>query len=166
MEPVIIVKYGSAGYFSAKKEVHNVLAKLGDQKCDEELLIPGFITVTTKFDGRKVVEDARELFMSNPDGFSATTEWIPVIAWCAPEEIIKTVKEEIADLIMADEEYTIEIIKHQSNIADEDLINKIVPMIKGKPGYNPYKTVRIQIADKKAAISLLKPNDVLRIGRE
>src|SRR3989344_9619385 len=164
MEPVLIVKYGSAGYFSAKKEVHNVIAKLGDQKDDEELFAPGFITVITKCDGRKVVEEARELFMSNPDGFSCTSEWIPVTVWCSTDEIVKTIKEDIAQLITAEEEYSIEIIKHQNQITDEEIINKIVPLLKGKPGYNPYKTIRIQIAEKKVAISLLKPNDVLRIN--
>ena len=163
MEPVIIVKYGSAGYFSAKKEVHNVLAKLGNQKADEELLIPGFITIKTKLDPHEVIEDARELFLGNPDSFSATTEWIPVTAWCTPGEIAKTINEEVADLIMPDEEYALEILKYQSTISDDDIINKVVPLIKARPGYNPYKIIRIQIADNKVAISLLKPNDVLHI---
>ena len=64
---------------------------------------------------------------------------------------------------MPDEEYALEILKYQSTISDDDIINKVVPLIKARPGYNPYKIIRIQIADNKVAISLLKPNDVLHI---
>ena len=158
MEPSVLVKYGSAGYFSAKKEVHNILSKLGDLKSDAELFAPGFLMVKTKFKGHELVEEARELFLSDPRLFSSTSLWIPVDYWCSAEEIPKIIKEDIAQLINVDDEYEIEII------GPSDLLDKIIPLIKGKPNYNSQKIIRIQVSNNNAAISFLKPNDVFKIG--
>ncbi len=158
MEPTVIVKYGSAGYFSAKQEVHNIMSKLGDLKSDEELFSPGFLIVQTKLKAHDVIENARELFLSDPELFKCTLSWIPVDCWCSVEEVPKIIKEDLSHLISADEEYAIEIIG-----SNTDLVDKIVPLIKGKPGYNPQKTIRIQIANNKAAVSLLKPTDFFKL---
>lgn len=157
MEQAIILKYGEAGYFSAKREAHTILSKLGDLKSDEELFSPGFLLIKTVLKPREVVENARELFLSDPQVFNSTILWVPVDYLCSIDEIPEIIKEDIAPLI-SDDEYALDIIGRA------DLLDKIVPLIKGKPSYSAQKILRVQISNNSAAISFLKPNDIFRIS--
>jgi len=166
MEPNIIVKYGNAGYLAAKGEIHSVLTKLGDQKAEQELLQPGVIGVKTKIDSRKCIEDARELYLGDPDSFKATKQWIPADYWCEPtiDAIRKTVREELRELVTAQDKYVISFAKNKSALSEEELLNIIVPFLSGKIDVDyPQKTLFIEIYEK-AVVTLTLNKYILTLG--
>ena len=170
MEPNLLVSYDSkAGYLSGKNEIHNILTKLGDQKSEQELLVPGVIGVKTSLDARRVVEDVRELFLGDPSSVNAALKWVPVDFWCDAdiEKIKAVVKEEIKDLVVPDDQYIIDVVKHRSALLEEQIVGAVVPMLKGKVNLDhPQKILRIELFDKQASISLLKPKDIFSVVKQ
>ncbi len=164
MDPNLIVSYSSSGgYMSGKSEIQNLLTKLGDQKAEQELLAPGIIGVATVLKSRDVIEELRELSASDPESIKFTTKWIPADFWCEAtvESIKNTIKEEIKDLILADDQYMLEILPHRTSLKPESIIEALRPWIRGKINIErPQKIVRIELFDNKASITLLKPKDL------
>lgn len=166
MDHNIIVKYGNAGYLAAKGEIHAVLVKLGDQKAEQELLQPGVIGVKTKMDSRKVIEDARELYLSDPDSFKATKQWIPADYWCDAtlEAIRKTFRDEIREFVIAQDHYTISFAKNKSALTEEEVVGMIVPQLAGTIDVDhPQKTLFVEVYDK-AVLTLTLNKYVLTLG--
>lgn len=163
MDPNLIVSYSSsAGYLAGKNEIHAILTKLGDQKSQPELLVPGVIGVSTVLKSRDVVEELRDMIVNDPDFIKCTLKWLPADNWCDAtiESIKNTIKEEIKDLMVADDQYIIEILPHRTSLKQEDILAAINPWLKGKISDRPIKILRIELFDKKAAITLLKPKDI------
>jgi tRNA(Ser,Leu) C12 N-acetylase TAN1 len=163
MDPNIIVSYSSsAGYLASKNEIHAILTKLGDQKGQFDLLVPGVIGVSTVMKSRDVVEELREMIINDPDAIKCTLKWVPADNWCeaSMEGIKNCVKEEIKDLMVADDQYTIEILPHRTSLKPGEILAAIKPWLKGKISDRPMKILRIELFDKRAAITLLKPKDV------
>jgi tRNA(Ser,Leu) C12 N-acetylase TAN1 len=151
---------------SGKDEIHNVLTKLGDQKAEQELLVPGIIGVKTNLDAREVVEEVREMYAGDPNSLSFTLRWVPVDYWCDAtiDKIKTTVKEEIKDLFTADDQYFVDVVNHRSGLQNEHITETIALMLKGKVNPDhPQKVIRIELFDKRACVSLLKPADVFSV---
>jgi len=164
MDLNIIVSYSSsAGYLSGKNEIHSILTRLGDQKSEQELLIPGIIGVATVLKSRDLIEELHEMAASDPDAIKHTLKWVPADFWCDAtlDSIKATVKEEIKDLLVADDQYIIEILPHRTSLKPEQILSAVKPLLKGKinPDH-PQKILRIELFDKHAAITLLKPKDI------
>ena len=170
MAPNLLVYYDpDAGYMSGKGEVHAILTDLGDQKAEQELVVPGVIGVSTVLKARSVVEEARELFLAEPLSFTCTIKWVPVDFWCNAtiDEIKAVVKEEIKDMIVSDDLYSIEIVKHRSELHEEQIIEAVTPMLRGKVSLDhPQKILRIELCDTKASVTLLRPENVFSIIKE
>jgi len=151
---------------SGKGEIHNILTKLGDQKSEQELLVPGIIGVKTKLDAREVVEEVREMFAGDPNSLSFTLRWVPVDYWCDAtiDKIKTTIKEEIKDLFTMDDQFLIDVVNHKSGLQKEQIIETLTPLLKGtvNPDH-PQKIVRIELFDKQASVSLLKPADIFSV---
>jgi len=169
MEPNLLVSYDpKGGYLAGKNEIHNILTKLGDQKSDQTLMVPGIIGVSTSLKARDVVEEVRELFVSEPLSLNFTLKWVPADYWCdATLDTIKSVvKEDIKDLFLPDDQYAIDVVKHKSELHREDIIQTIAPLLKGKVNLDyPQKILRIELFDKRASVSLLKPKDIFSVVR-
>ncbi len=167
MDPNLIVSYSSnGGYMSGKGEIHNILTKLGDQKSEQELLVPGIIGVKTKLDAREVVEEVREMFAGDPNSLSFTLRWVPVDYWCDAtiDKIKTTIKEEIKDLFTVDDQFLIDVVNHRSGLQTGQIIEGVSSMLKGKVNpEHPQKVVRIELFDKRASVSLLKPADIFSV---
>jgi len=167
MDPNLIVSYDpNGGYMSGKGEIHNILTKLGDQKSEQELLVPGIIGVKTRLAARDVVEEVRELYAGDPNSLNFALKWVPADFWCDAtiDQIKATVKEEIKDLFVPSDQYAIDIVKHRSELSKEQLIEVVAPMLKGKVNLDfPQKVLRIELFDKRASITLLKPKDVFSV---
>lgn len=163
MDPNLIVSYSSSGgYMSGKSEIQNLLTKLGDQKAEQELLAPGIIGVATVLKSRDVVEEIKELSINDPESIKFTTKWVPADFWCTAsvDSIKTTVKEEIKDLILADDQYMLEILPHRTSLKPESIIDALRPLLKGKINVErPQKILRIELFDK-VSITLLKPKDI------
>jgi tRNA(Ser,Leu) C12 N-acetylase TAN1 len=163
MDPNIIVSYSSsAGYLASKNEIHAILTKLGDQKSQPELLVPGIIGVATVLKSRDVVEELRDMIINDPDAIKCTLKWVPADNWCdaALDGIKNCIKEEIKDLMVADDQYAIEILPHRTSLKSDEILAAIKPWLKGKISDRPMKILRIELFDKRAAVTLLKPKDI------
>ncbi len=167
MEPNLLVSYDpKGGYLAGRNEIHNILTKLGDQKADQQLLVPGIIGVATSLKSRDVIEEVREMAAADPMSFNFTLKWAPADYWCEAtlDKIKEVVKEEVKDLIVPDDNYAIDVVKHRSELHREQIIEAIAPMLKGKVNLDyPQKILRIELFDKKATVTLLKPKDVFSV---
>ena len=167
MEINLVVSYDpQGGYVAGKIEVHAILEKLGDKESEQELIVPGIIAVQTELKARDVIEDARELYMSDPSRFNFTLKWVPVEHWCEGtlEAITATVKREIASMIAETDQYAIDVAKHRSELHKEQVIEAIAPLIKGKVNLDkPQKIVRIELFGDKASVSLLVPKNIFSV---
>lgn len=163
----LIVSYDlKGGYLAAKNEVQNILTDLGDQKSEKELLVPGIIGVKTKLKNRRVIEEVREIFVSDPLKLNFAIKWVPIDYWCKPsiEKIANLVKEEIAPLITEKDRFAIEVEKHKSELDRKKIIDKIAELIKGKVDLDyPDKTIRIDLFQDKVGITLLGKHDVFSL---
>ncbi|MEM3154725.1 MAG: hypothetical protein QW165_04135 [Candidatus Woesearchaeota archaeon] len=165
MDSNLIVSYSSsAGYLAAKGEIHNLLTRFGDQKSRQELLVPGIIAVTTALKSREVVEELHEIAANDPEAIKCTTQWVPADNWCDAtiDGIKNVIKEEIKDLFVADDQYAIEILQHRTSLKTDDILNAIKPFLKGRIVDRPMKILRIELFDKRASVTLLKPKDMFR----
>ncbi len=168
MDPNLLVSYDSkAGYFSGKSEIHNLLVKFGDQKEEMELMVPGIIGVKTKLNARDLIEDLKEMHATDPTSVSFTLKWVPADYWCSADvnSIVNIVKEEIKEMFLADDVYSIEVIMHKSNLDQEKLIQAIAPWLKGKINSDhPQKILRIELFDNRASVTLLLPKNIFNIA--
>ena len=167
MEPNLLVSYDSkGGYFSGKSEIHNLLVKFGDQKEDMELMVPGIIGVKTKLNARDLIEDLREMHASDPSSLNFTLKWVPADYWCNAtlDDIKRIVREEIREMFLPDDVYAVEVLNHKSDLHHEQIIEAVAPLLKGKVNIDrPRKILRIELFDKQASVTLLKPKDILSI---
>ncbi len=167
MEPNLLVSYDpKGGYMSGKGEIHNVLTKLGDQKSEQELVVPGIIGVKTKLAARQVIEEVREMYVGDPNSLNFTVKWVPADYWCdATIDTIKAiVKEEIKDMITPTDHYTIEVVKHRSELNSQQIVEALATMLRGKVNAeHPQKILRIELFDKKAAVTLLQPKNIFSV---
>ncbi len=170
MDPNLLVSYDpKGGYMSGKGEIHNILTKLGDQKAEQELLVPGIIGVKTKLVARDVVEEVREMYVGDPNALNFAIKWVPVDYWCDAtiDSIKAVVKEEIKDMITSTDHYAIEIVKHRSALQPEKITEAISPMLRGKMNIeHPQKILRIELFDNKAAVTLLQPKNIFSVVKE
>ncbi len=165
MDINVIVKYrSSAGFMTAKAEIQDILTRQGDQKAEMELLAPGVIGVASKLKNRDIVENTREAYVEDPDSLKATTEWIPVDAWCAVDRILPFAREELQASFFDNDRVLVEVIVHRGSAKAEEIKKSLLSLVKGVIyDVNPSKVLRVDIADNNAGVTLMKPNDVLRI---
>lgn len=170
MEPNLLISYDPhGGYMSGKAEVQDILTKLGDQKAEMELLVPGIIGVKTVLKSRDVVEEVRDLFAGDPESVKFTLKWVPADFWCegSIDGIKSMVKEEAKDLFVATDQYSIDVVKHRSVLHKEQVVEAVAPLLKGKVNLEfPQKVLRIELFDNRASVTVLKPKDVFSVAKE
>jgi len=169
MEANILVSYDPrGGYLTGRNEIHDILTKLGDQKSDISLIVPGIIGVTTKLKARDAIEEVKELFLSDPRSVNSALKWVPVDAWCdeTVESIKKLVSDDIKNLIVEDDLFKIDVIKHKSELHTDEIVEAIAPLLKGKVELDhPQKILRIDLFGRRSAVTLLKPKDIFSITK-
>ena len=163
----LLVSYNpDAGYMNGKAEIQDTLTKLGDQKAEMELIVPGIIGVTTELTARVVVEEVREMFLGDPTHFKSTSTWSAVDYWCPAniDDIVKVVKQEIRDVIADNDQFAITVITHRSEVDEKKVVEAVLPLIRGKENVDhPQKIVRIELFDEAATVSLIAPSDVFEV---
>lgn len=163
MDPNLIVTYGTAGYLAAKNEVHNCLTGLGDQKSEQELLVPGVLGVKTKLAARKVLEELKDLHVQDPQNMTVTNSWFPADFWCETniDAIRNVVKEEIKDMMTASDRYDLQVINRKGSLSRDELVAELKPLLKGTMTEEfPNKLVRIEVFDKLTCVTLVLVRDV------
>lgn len=149
---------------NARNEIQNLVTKLGDQKASIEILVPGWIGVKTEVDARKIVEELRELFLADPQGIKTLKEIVPHDNWCEAsiQKIKQTVNIEATDLFADEDIYKIDVHVKKSDLSPEEIKETVSPMLKGREDENhPQKILRIDVFGQWAAITVLRPQNLL-----
>lgn len=160
----ILISYNWRYFFEAKKEIQNVLKKLGDENPRiEKTLARGILGVKTKVDNREVIKSVKEFYQKNPWEFNFTAKWIPHDFWCISQmENMKKLVSEIKDQIKSGETWAMRVEKrrytwHHTN----EIIKELASEIKEKVNLSkPDKILRVDILGDYAAISVLRPEDI------
>lgn len=163
MQPNIIVFYGKAGYFTAAQETEGILKKMGG-KPETSLLSPGILGVQSTLKPRQVIEELRELYLSDPQSIKASTRWIPVDYTCNTDikEIKEVIREDINYLIKEEEKYKLDYNEHGLKISAEKEIRN---MLSGKiEKERPEKILRIDVFEEVTCITLMRPKDIFEIS--
>jgi len=148
---------------NGKAEIQDTLTKLGDQKAEMELIVPGIIGVTTELTARVVVDEVREMFLTDPMHFKATSTWAVVDYWCPAnvDDIAKVVRQEIQEVVTENDRFAVHVITHRSELDEKKVVEAVLPLIRGKENVDhPQKIVRIELFDEAATVSLIAPSNV------
>ncbi|PIN74715.1 hypothetical protein COV18_05845 [Candidatus Woesearchaeota archaeon CG10_big_fil_rev_8_21_14_0_10_37_12] len=164
MEPNLLVKYSSqSGYLTGRSEVHGIINRLGDKNSEQELLAPGIMAVQTELKARKVTEELRDMYATDPDSIRHTTLWLPVDNWCDASEIAirKSLEEDIKPLFTESDQYRIEIYCHKGELTAEKLKRLVLLFLKGTINEeNPQKILRMDLFLENVAITVMRPKDI------
>lgn len=164
----LIVSYSWNHFVPARREAIRILKQFGDlDPRVEGTGVPGMAVIHTTLNNREVIQKCRELFRAEP-AFQFTVKWIPVDFWCeASLEAMKEVMEkEIRDRIRENETWAMKVEKHRwQQYHTIEIIKYLAESIDRKVDLrHPDKIVRIDVLGKRAAISLLKPDEVFSIA--
>lgn len=154
----LIVEY-EGGYLNGKSEIESVIRKLGDDKVEIEILVPGVLGIKTELTARRVTEELRELMMGE-SGFKFIKKAIPIDEWVAVEEVPKLVEEDFKSVI-ADALYRVDVVVRKGDVDANALVEKVKKVVNGRYEENrPQKIIRVEVFDKQAGVSLIKELDV------
>lgn len=150
----LIIWY-DGGYLNAKSELHNILAKMGDQKAQMDLLGPGMISVTTNLKPLRIIEQLQEISVNDPEDIKYIIRAMPVDEFCEIGEFNAVLREDIKGLIGSDL-YSIEVGVVKGS--EGDLKARAQSVIGGRIDENhPQKTLRLTVIENHIAVSLLTP---------
>jgi len=157
-----IIVFYQGGYMDAKSELKDLLRKMGDDKANVEILVPGVVGVETELNPRRFTEELRDMQAGDPESVRCIAKAVPIDDWCAVEEVGKVVKEDFKSVI-ADALYRVDVQVHRGD-ANADEITKVVQeVINGRIDVDhPQKIIRVDVFDKQASVSLLKELDIFR----
>ena len=166
----LLVSYTrEGGYFAAKQEIKMLLKKLGEEKpVVAKTIASGIVGVKTSLDSRKVIEEIRELYATNPLEIAFTLKWVPVDNWCSAEmEEMKKVVAQIKDEIKPGERWAMEVEKRRfEKYHTQEIIKELAGLIEEKVDLErPDKILRVEIIDGFAGISVLKPREIFSTAK-
>ena len=160
----ILVSYPWNQYANAKKEIQNILKRLGEENPSvTRTIAEGIIGVKTCQNPREVVHALQGMFNEDPTVFQYTSKWVPIELWTyADMNSIKKAVERLKTEIHAGEKWRIILEKRRFTKHHKiEIIKNIAELVDEKVDLkNPDKTLRIDIIGRYAGISILKPNDM------
>jgi len=162
----LIVTFDPTKLESAKAEI---MARLAEVKETPSIIKieDGVAQVSVK-DSKKAVSALKKIAIKNKDLFSSTFNWVPIEQWCSAKmpEMQKVVRE-IQKSIAEKEKWKLELGLHKTELHQRDLIIKLTEVI-DKPNVDlekPAKIVMVEIIKNQAALSLLKPEELLQAAQ-
>jgi len=165
----ILVSCSWGSYQRARKEIQQILKKLGD---DDPLVMHtaarGIIGVRTKMDSREVTQRLRTLLDEDPAILQDTLKWVPVDLWT--HSTLDSMKEGITDLkkkIHEGEKWRMTVEKRRyTRYHKIDIIKELADLIDEEVDLeNPDKILRIEIIGKYAGLSVLTPLDIFSVAK-
>lgn len=160
----LIVSYARGRYRKARHEIRRALKRLGDaQGAVERTEVLGIALVHTALDAREVVHHCRELFEQGL-GFEHAINWIPVDRWCEPDlDALRLHLAEIAGRQIApNETWGMKVDRHGSpRYRTPQIVNSLARAVDRRVELDhPDKIVRVDIVGERAAVSILRPDDI------
>ena len=160
----LLVSYPWSSYGPAVHEIVRVLGRFGDpQPRVVKSGVPGICVVHSCLDNREVVARCEELFRSEL-GFRFAIKWVPVDHWCEKDldAIKRVIDEQVAPRIGEQETWAMKVEKRgwpQYHTAE--IVEHLAEAIERKVNLRaPDKLVRVDILGSKAAVSLLRPEEI------
>jgi len=160
----MLVSYPWSQYTNAKKEIQNILKKLGEEKpFITRTIAKGIIGVKTCQNPREIVHALQKMFNEDSTIFQYTLKWVPIELWTYSDlDSMKKTVEQLKTQIHPGEKWRITLEKRRfTKYHKIEIIKSVAELIDEKVDLkNPEKILRIDIIGKYAGISVLKPNDI------
>lgn len=165
----LLVSCSWGAHESARKEILQILRKLGDEEpLVKRTAARGIIGVRTRIDSREVVQRLRALFDEDPFILQHTLKWLPVDLWTISS--LDSMKEGVTQLknrIHTGERWRMTVEKRRyTQYHKIDLIRELADLIDEDVDLeNPDKILHIEIIGKYAGLSVLTPQDVFSVAK-
>lgn len=164
-EANLIVTFDPTHEESSKKVIEAVLGEIKEK--GKILKTSEGVAEVSVSDARKVVKALIPLAKKDKEKFGHTFHWIPIDKWCKSviADMQKTIKEATKNIAKT-ERWKMDLAKRKYE-AEKDLIIKLTDVIDNTNVdlKEPQKIIEVQIIEKKAGISVLKPDEVLNVAK-
>jgi len=165
----MLVSYPWSQYTKAKKEIQNILKKLGEEKpFVTRTIAEGIIGVKTRQNPREVIQALQRMLNENPTIFQYTSKWVPIELWTYSDiDSLKKAVEQLKTEIQVGEKWRITLEKRRfTKYHKIEIIRNVAELIDEKVDLkNPDKILRIEIIGKYAGIAILKPDELFSTAR-
>jgi tRNA(Ser,Leu) C12 N-acetylase TAN1 len=154
------------GFPKARGELGRQSAILGDSSpIIEGTIASGILGVRTTLEPRTVIAKFNELVAENPDAINHVLKLRPIDLWTTPRlEDLKVAVLSLREQIGPGERWGMEVeLRRFTALHKVEIIEPLADLIDEKLDLtNPQKTLRIEILGNAAAVSVVKPDEVIR----
>ncbi len=146
----------------------SLLAEMGDESAKVEITrIQGVLTAYTKLDPFQVVEMVEEIASKEPFKVAGIMRLIPVelVTQSRVEEIAASV-DRLKDKIPPDATYKVMVEKRHTQLSSREVIEAVAARVDRKVSLeNPDWIVLVEILGGVTGVSVLRPSQILSLGR-
>ena len=165
----LLVSYDCGRYGRARREILDVLHRLGDEHAQvERSSVEGIALAHTVLDAREVVRRCRSL-ADQGYAFRFAIKWVPVDYWCETDlEAIRAVlADKVRDRVAAGETWAMQVAKRRwESQHSHDIVVRLASAIDRKVALaHPDKLVHVDVLGGKTAVSVLGPDEFFSIRR-
>lgn len=165
----LMVSYDCGRYGRARREILDVLHRLGDEHGEvERSSVEGVALAHTALDAREVARGCRSL-ADHGYAFRFAIKWVPVDYWCETdlEAIRRVLADKVRDRIAADETWAMQVAKRRwDSQHSHDIVVYLAPAIDRRVALaHPDHLVRIDVLGGKTAVSVLRPDELFSMRR-
>lgn len=159
----LLVSHQRGRYRKARREILRTLKRLGDERgAVERTAVQGIALAHTVLDAREVVHRCRKLFEQG-FAFEHAIKWIPVDFWCEPDlDTLRLHLAETVRLIAPNETWGMRVDRHGwQRYRTPQIVTYLAAVVDRRVDLDhPDKVVRIDIVGERAAVSILRPDDI------
>ena len=165
----LLVSHDCGRYGRAKREILDVLRRLGDEHAQvERSNVEGIALAHTVLDAHEVARRCRSL-ADRGYAFRFAIKWVPVDYWCETDlEAIRAVlADKVRDRVAAGETWAMQVAKRRwESQHSHDIVVHLASAIDRKVALaHPDKLVHVDVLGCKTAISVLRPDEFFSIRR-
>jgi tRNA acetyltransferase TAN1 len=160
----LLISHPRGRYRKARREILRTLTRLGDEHAAiERTAVQGIALVHTALDAKEVVHHCRDLFEQGFT-FEHAIKWIPVDFWC--ESDLDTLRLHLAEVagaqIAPNETWGMRVDRHGwQRYRTPQIVTHLARAIDRRVELDhPDKVVRVDIVGERAAVSVLRPDDI------
>jgi len=160
----MLVSYPWSQYAKAKKEIQNIMKRLGEEKpFVTRTIAEGILGVKTCQKPREVIHALQRMLNEDPTIFQYTSKWVPIELWTYSDiDSLKKAADQLKTEIHVGEKWRITLEKRRfTKYHKIEIIRSIAELIDEKVDLkNPDKILYIEIIGKYAGIAILRPDDL------
>lgn len=165
----LLVSYWWSHHGKAKREIVDILKRLGDEvPVVERTIAQGIIGLKTNLDSREIIRELRKFFSENPFVFQFTLKWVPVDLWTLSDmESMKEGVVRLRNMIQAGERWRMTVEKRRyTQHHKTEIIRELANLIDEKVDLeNPEKILRLDIIGNQAGIAVLTPQEIFSVKK-